>query len=151
VIDSLDRAGERGVDVRVLVDAIGERYARPRASRLLRRRGGVEVARFLPLTPSLRGLRVNLRNHRKLLVCDGTVGFTGGMNIGQRHMVEDGDNRKKTADIHFRVVGPAVYELEEVFVEDWRFTTGREEWQPFRPAKPAGEALCRGIKDGPNE
>jgi cardiolipin synthase len=151
VIDALTRAAERGVDVRVLVDAVGERYARPRASRVLRRRGGIKVARFLPLALSLRGLRVNLRNHRKLLVCDGSVGFTGGMNIGQRHMVEDEGNRKKTADIHFRVSGPAVYELEEVFVEDWRFTTGREEWQPFRAANPVGEALCRGIKDGPNE
>jgi cardiolipin synthase len=151
VIDALIRAGERGVDVRVLVDAIGERYSRPRVTRLLRKKRGVTAVRFLPLALSLKGLRVNLRNHRKLLVCDGEVGFTGGMNIGGRNMVEDPANRNKTVDLHFRIRGPAVYELEEVFVEDWRFETGEEDWAPFQTATPAGDALCRGIKDGPNE
>jgi cardiolipin synthase len=153
-VDALGAAAARGVDVRVLVDAIGERYARPRVSRLLRRHRGVEVALFLPLAFSLRGLRVNLRNHRKLLVCDGPsgqVGFTGGMNIGQRHMVGDARNRRKTADVHFRIQGPAVYALEEAFVEDWYFTTGQENWGGYQPVPVAGNALCRAIKDGPNE
>lgn len=151
VIDALIRAGERGVDVRILVDAVGERYSRPRVSRLLRKRRGIQVVKFLPLALSLRALRVNLRNHRKLLICDGEVGFTGGMNIGGRNMVSDEANRNKTADIHFRIRGPAVYELEEVFVEDWRFETGVDEWSPFQTAAREGSALCRGIKDGPNE
>jgi cardiolipin synthase len=150
-IDALGDAAARGVDVRVLVDAVGERYARPRASRLLRKKPRVKVARFLPLMPSLRGLRVNLRNHRKLLVCDGRIGFTGGMNLGQRHMVSDSENPKPTADIHFSVEGPAVFALEEVFFEDWHFTTEDEDWEGYRPTDAAGQALCRGIKDGPNE
>ena len=60
-VDALGAAAARGVDVRFIVDAVGERYAWPRISRLLRRRQGVKVARFLPLT---HGLRINLRNHR---------------------------------------------------------------------------------------
>lgn len=150
-VDALAAAVERGVDVRVLVDAIGERYARPRVSRLLRRRG-VRVARFLPLSPTLRGLRLNLRNHRKILVVDSKIGFTGGMNLGQRHMVTAANNRKPTADLHFRVTGPVAWVLEEVFWEDWHFSTGEEpNWSNLVIPEPTGEALCRGISDGPNE
>ncbi len=150
-IDALAEAASRGVDVRVLVDAIGEQYSYPRATRLLRKRG-VRAARFLPMAPTIRGLRFNLRNHRKVLVADRTVGFTGGMNIGQRHMVSDPANKHATADVHFRVRGPAVYALEEVFLEDWQFTTGEDvDWPGVRELDPAGDAFCRGIKDGPNE
>ncbi len=153
-IDKLATAASRGVDVRVLVDAIGERYSRPRASKLLRKRSGVKVATFLPITPTLKGLRINLRNHRKLLITDGHVGFTGGMNIGQRHMVEDANNRHKTQDVHFRVTGPAVYALEDMFFEDWYFTTGQHppsSRQEVPEVEPTGTALCRPIPDGPNE
>jgi cardiolipin synthase len=151
-IDVLGATAARGVDVRVLVDALGERYSRPRASKLLRRREGVKVARFLPLGFSRRALRFNLRNHRKLLIVDNEVAFTGGMNIGQRHMVEDDDNKHKTADMHFRFTGPAIYELEEMFWEDWHFATGEEPtFDPHESIPEAGQALCRGIPDGPNE
>lgn len=149
-VDALGSAAARGVDVRVIVDAFGERYARPRISKLLRRRQGIKVVRFLPLT---NGLRINLRNHRKILVVDGQVGFTGGMNIGQRHMVEDPANRSPTADLHFRITGPAVYALEHVFFEDWYFCTGQEPvWNRVDHApEPAGTAMCRAISDGPNQ
>jgi cardiolipin synthase A/B len=152
-VDALGAATARGVSVRVLVDAIGERYARPRISRWLRRHPGIEVARFLPLTLSLRGLRLNLRNHRKLLIVDSEVGFTGGMNIGGRHLVADEANRKKTADLHFRVTGPIVYSMEQVFYEDWHFATKKlPDWRAaLPPPTETGGALCRGISDGPNE
>src|SRR5699024_3634019 len=102
-INALGRAAERGVDVRVLIDGIGEYYAWPRRRpvRLLRGRG-VRVARFLPpklLPPSL---QLNLRNHRKMLVVDGRVAFTGGMNIGDRHFATRGG----VEDMHFRLTGP---------------------------------------------
>lgn len=152
-IEALGRAAARGVDVRVIIDAVGERYARPRASKLLRRHQGIRVARFLPFTLSPSLIRVNLRNHRKLLIVDSKIGFTGGMNIGQRHMVEAPDNRRPTADLHFRITGPAVYSLEDVFFDDWYFATGEEPaWQSEEyPVEPAGPAMCRAIKSGPNE
>jgi cardiolipin synthase len=151
-IDALIRAGERGVKVYVLIDAIGEKYARPRAGRLLANKNGVEVARFLPLSISLRALRINLRNHRKILTIDGQIGFTGGMNIGQRHMVADPDNKNATADLHFQISGPVTRALEGVFCEDWFFARGEDIWQPLDAEPiPCGEALCRGVRDGPNE
>lgn len=152
-VDALRAAGERGVHVRVLIDAIGERYARrPRLSRQLRGAKNVEVARFLPLTLSLRGLRVNLRNHRKILTVDGETGFTGGMNIGGRHMVEAENNKNPTVDLHFRIDGPGVGFLDEAFFADWQFTTGGDDgWAGFPGIPAQGTALCRGISDGPNE
>jgi len=152
-VEALRAAGERGVVVRVLVDAIGERYARrPRLSRQLRGAKNVTVGRFLPLTLSLRGLRVNLRNHRKILTVDGATGFTGGMNIGGRHMVEAEGNKKPTIDIHFRIDGPGVGFLDEAFFTDWQFTTGDDGgWSGFPGIHAQGTALCRGITDGPNE
>ena len=151
-VEALGRAAERGVDVRVLVDAIGEKYSRPRVGKVLRRKHPkVKVALFLPLALSLKSVRVNLRNHRKILVCDGRVGFTGGMNIGLHHVVNDADNRTPTADVHFRVTGPVVHSLNETFIEDWFFETGQEDWNMVESVEPAGRALCRAIKDGPNE
>src|SRR3546814_8780876 len=74
-------AQERGVQVRVLIDAIGSRYSHPPIVRRLHR-GGVRTARFM--TNPLGALRMpyaNLRSHRKILVVDGRIGFTGGMNV----------------------------------------------------------------------
>lgn len=150
-VEALGRASERGVDVRVLVDAIGEKYGRPRVSRAMRRFPAAKVALFLPLTMSWRSVRVNMRNHRKQLLVDGEVGFTGGINIGLRHMVVDPDNRHPTRDLHFRVRGPILRWMTETFLEDWYFTTGEAGAVPDVRAPEAGRALCRGIKDGPNE
>jgi cardiolipin synthase len=149
-IEALAGAAQRGVEVKVLIDALGERYSWPPARRLLRG-SGVRLARFLPPSLSERGVHFNLRNHRKILVVDGAVGFTGGINLGDRHLAARDDPRR-VVDLHFRVEGPVVGQLLEAFLEDWRFTTG-EPFGPVRhpPAAPGGEAFCRGISAGPNE
>src|ERR1035437_3022987 len=77
---ALGEAVRRGVEVRVLIDATGTRYSWPPILGVLRR-AGVCHARFLPAFPLWRLLSLNLRNHRKSLVVDGRIGFTGGMNI----------------------------------------------------------------------
>ena len=149
-VDSLRAAAARGVDVRVLVDALGERYSFPPARRLLRG-SGVRVARFLPPSFSERGIHLNLRNHRKLLIVDGPAGFTGGMNIGDRHLAER-NNPRRVVDIHFRVEGPVVKQMQEAFLEDWQFTTGEAIPEMGYPEGIAeSKAFCRGISAGPNE
>ena len=149
-VEALRAAAARGVDVRVLVDAMGERYSFPPARRLLRR-SGVRIARFLPPSLSERGIHINLRNHRKLLIVDGLVGFTGGMNIGDRHLANK-NNPRRVVDIHFRVEGPVVGQMQEAFFEDWQFTTGEPvAGIDYPDAVPGAEAFCRGISDGPNE
>lgn len=148
-VAALVDAQRRGVDVRVIVDGVGELYSWPRISRMLRR-AGVRVARFLPprlLPPSF---SVNLRNHRKILVVDGEYGFTGGMNIGARHLLKS-SSRRATADLHFRLQGPVVAQLEVIFVEDWHFATGERLQTTPVAMLPAGSGYCRCISDGPNE
>src|SRR5690606_33364766 len=79
-VAALAAAHARGVEVRVLIDDAGVRYSFPPIDRALRR-AGVRVARFLHVLSTWPAGFANLRNHRKLLVVDGRVGFTGGMNI----------------------------------------------------------------------
>ena len=127
---ALIEAHGRGVQVRVLIDAIGSRYSRPPIVRMLAR-GGVPVARFM--TNPLGVLRMpyaNLRSHRKILVVDGRVGFTGGMNV-RAAFVTALSGADTNADTHFRLEGPIVTQLMSVFAHDWNFTT--HESLPQRP------------------
>ncbi|MCP3136355.1 phospholipase D-like domain-containing protein [Pyxidicoccus xibeiensis] len=147
-VEALDSAVKRGVEVRVLVDAVGARYTWPPIMGRLKR-AGIRAARFLPSLMPYRLPVANLRNHRKLLVVDGRVGFTGGMNI--RKHFWPGEHAAR--DLHFRLEGPVVGQLQETFAEDWAFTTRErlsgDAW--FPALAPAGPALARGIADGPDE
>jgi cardiolipin synthase len=150
-VAALEAAAERGVKVKVLIDALGERYSFPRA-RIYFRKRLVQVVRFLPFAPFGRGMHFNLRNHRKLLIVDNRIGFAGGMNIADRHLAADIKNPTRTSDVHFRIEGPVVGQLQEAFGEDWSFSA-REPFAPpdYPPAAKGGEAYCRGISAGPNE
>lgn len=148
-IDALAAACKRGVDVRVLVDGVGEFYSWPRASRLLRR-AGVPVRRFAPPSLLPPAIHFNLRNHRKILVVDGAVGFAGGMNIGDRHLAER-PRGSRSLDIQFRFAGPVATQLEQAFMEDWERAGGLQPEEPL-PAPPGkGAASCRVLTDGPGE
>jgi cardiolipin synthase A/B len=144
--DALAAAKDRGVEVRVLIDAVGARYSFPPGYQMLRRRG-IRAIRFLPgiLTPWF-----NLRNHRKILVIDGKIGFTGGINVRDQHLLERGD--ETTFDTHFELRGPIVAELASCFAADWAFVTKEKlEGPAYFPAiSPAGSTLARGILDGPD-
>jgi cardiolipin synthase len=151
IIGALAAASARGVEVRVIVDGFGELYSRPRASALLKK-AGIPCTRFLPprLLP-LPMLHINLSTHRKTLIADGDIGFTGGMNIGDRHMVDVADNSKRVVDTHFRLTGPIVRQLEQSFIEDWYFCTGEPLFPTSTPILSRGTTVCRTIADGPSE
>jgi cardiolipin synthase len=85
-------------------------------------------------------------------VSDGTTAFIGGMNIGDRHLVRTPGVKNSVEDIHFRLEGPVVSQIEQIFLEDWAFSTG-ESLAPssVRPAESGTGAVCRSITDGPNE
>lgn len=147
----LSNAVARGIHVRVLIDDVGARYCWPSIEALLQRRK-VPVARFLPTLLPWRTIYLNLRNHRKILVVDGSIGFTGGMNIRSSYL-KNGIKNAAIQDLHFKIQGPVVAHLQEAFAQDWHFTTGEklagQTW--FPEIKPQGAVTARGIADGPDE
>lgn len=146
---ALKSAASRGVEVRVIVDSLGEKYSRPTARKLLKD-SRVKIGRFLPLS---QGGYVNLRNHRKILVVDGHTAFTGGMNIGDRHLVAGNATTAPVVDLHFMIKGPAVADLQRIFLGDWHFVTGEilNDPQLFPTLPPVGPALVRTVSDGPDK
>ena len=150
-VDELGKAVSRGVEVRVLIDATGARYSWPPIIRALRR-AGVTCARFLPTFPSWHLMSINMRTHRKIMVVDGWEGFTGGMNIRVGHCLARQPS-SPVQDIQFRITGPVVNQLQEVFTDDWLFTTGEalrgDKWFPDLDS--TGQVLARGVTDGPDE
>ena len=150
-VEALDNAKQRGVEVRVLIDDVGSKYSRPSVTRDLQKRG-VPCRTFLPTLGPRFAAYANLRNHRKIMVVDGAIGFTGGMNIRQSCLLER-PSQHPVQDLHFRFSGPVVNHLQEAFLTDWAFTTGEilqgENWLPTLQFD--GHALARGITDGPDE
>jgi cardiolipin synthase len=149
--DALERAVKRGIQVRVLIDGVGALYSWPPIAKELEDRD-IPVARFLHSFFPWRMPFMNLRSHRKILVIDGQVGFTGGMNIRQGHVLAN-DPLAPVQDVHFRFKGPVVSHFIHVFAEDWAFTTRKTlngpEWFPSLATK--GAVAARGIVDGPDE
>jgi cardiolipin synthase len=149
-VDALARAVGRGVEVRVLIDGVGARYSHPPIVAELTARH-IPVARFLPLRFPLSHPYFNLRNHRKLLVVDGTIGFCGGLNIRDACVLAN-NRPDATRDVHFRLQGPVVRHLMSSFAFDWHFTTKEAldggAWWPT--LGPVGAIAARGIPDGPD-
>ncbi|MFH0983421.1 MAG: cardiolipin synthase [Planctomycetota bacterium] len=151
LLDLLTRKVRQGVRCRVLLDFIGC-WRWPRSFARSFHDGGVELAFFLPMVPWRGRWRVNFRNHRKLTVIDGKVGFTGSQNIGDEYL----GRRKKHGpwrDTHMRIVGPAVQQLQEIFVEDWHYTTGMDlvADEYFPPPQRVGSRVVQVIPSGPDD
>jgi cardiolipin synthase A/B len=140
-----------GVQVRFLFDSVGGLFLPRRAVRALTQAGG-RFEPFLPLNIFRSRLRVNMRNHRKILVVDGRVGFTGGMNIGDEYLGRS-PRFGYWRDSVVRVEGPAVNGLQRVFAEDWDFAvdeplTGAEF---FPPPHKAGPSAVQVVGSGPDQ
>ena len=154
-VDALIEAQGRGVQVRVIVDGVGSGYLRCRAADRLRR-AGVPTARFMHSLLPWRMPFINLRTHKKILVVDGRVGFTGGMNIAVENMMRFRP-KHPVSDTHFELRGPIVHQLSEAFARDWSFSTHQEIDQPeFFPEQQAvagaqgGGSLMRVVTSGPD-
>ncbi|WP_122645300.1 cardiolipin synthase [Enterococcus mediterraneensis] len=117
VRDALTDAAKRGVKVRILLDAWGSTQVTAKFFEELREYGG-QLAFFFPLFVPYLNPRINYRNHRKIVVIDGTIGYTGGFNVGNEYL---GLVKKfgYWRDNHLRVVGSAVYSLQNRFLMDW--------------------------------
>src|SRR5215213_555371 len=156
VIDALVRARQRGVVCRVLIDHLGNiGYHRPVVKRL--GAAGIPVHQMLPAKPfDNQWNRLDLRNHRKIVVVDGKVGYTGSQNFVEDTYHKRGNIRK---GIHYielvaRVTGPVVRELNSAFITDWYSET--EELLDVHTAPEmrvrtpvTGDVLCQVLPSGP--
>jgi cardiolipin synthase len=142
-------AATRGVEVRIIIDALGEKYSTISPVKAFKN-SLVRIERYLPLR---HGAYINLRNHRKLLVIDGRTAFTGGMNIRGKHILATTAPDQALLDIHFSINGPVVADLQRSFLEDWFFVTGERLDTPFffPPLAAPGDAFMRCISDGPDK
>jgi cardiolipin synthase len=148
--DAVIAAHRRGVTVRVLLDGVGSGYFFPAILARLRA-AGVPAEQFLHTWLPWRMPFLNMRNHRKMLVVDGALAFTGGMNIGSGN-ISKGAGKPAIQDIHFRVTGPVVRVVMEAFARDWTFITDevldQSCWWP--KLESAGTVCARGLRSGPD-
>jgi cardiolipin synthase A/B len=135
VRDALIAAAARGVEVRVLLDEIGSIRTMQAFFRKMKQAGG-RFSWFRTFSPLRGRAHLNLRNHRKLVIADGTVALTGGMNIADEYWT--GGKAPPCRDVQLLVTGPVVTQLAMVFAEDWYFASGeallaKELYYPEQP------------------
>lgn len=153
--DALVAAVARGVEVRVLIDAVGARYSVPSIVGHLKDAGVPTTVFNGNIIIGLRLPYANLRTHRKILVVDGCVAFAGGMNI-RAGFTSEIAGEDAAQDTHFRMVGPVVADIFQVAAEDWQFASGEvlasEAWRieeaPLPPGTPS--VLMRAVPSGPD-
>lgn len=147
----LIKKAQQGVEVRLLLDAVGcWRLSREHVNRL--KRGGVKVGFFLPWKPTRRRFQLNCRNHRKLCVVDGTLAFAGSKNIGDEYV-----GRKAKIgpwrDTNLTLRGPCVTQFQEIFAEDWHFATKEDLTSDryFPEPQTAGDHCVQIVASGPDD
>lgn len=152
---ALSAAVARGVEVRVLIDAVGARYSIPSIVSELQRANVPTDVFNGNIVMGLRLPYANLRTHRKILIVDGSVAFTGGLNIRAGFCAEFA-GEAAALDTHFRLSGPVVSDLFRIAYEDWRFSGGddlsHEAWQIAPPPDAPGDGmLARVVPSGPDK
>lgn len=147
--NALTEKAKQGVKVRVLIDTVGSWTLPNNFFNDLVAAGG-QIARFMPIRLTSAMPTLNFRNHRKLLIADGQRAYTGGINIGDEYLVWQ--------DLGTIIQGPGVNQLQEVFIDDWQFTTGEELTDnryfynsPYTALDMTQGAVCETIASGPDQ
>ncbi|TDQ36739.1 cardiolipin synthase [Aureibacillus halotolerans] len=124
IIDVLCEKAKAGLEVRVIYDGIGSLWLKRKAIKRMKD-AGVDIYPFLPLREALNTQKLNFRNHRKIVIVDGHVGFVGGLNIGDEYL---GRSKKFGfwRDTHLMITGEALQRLHTIFLMDWHYVSGGE-------------------------
>ncbi len=152
LIQLLTEKAKQGVKVRILYDDLGSRSLRKKAFKDLKEAGG-EVEVFFPSFFPLINLRINYRNHRKLVIIDGKIGYIGGFNVGDEYL---GLKEKfgYWRDTHLRITGSAVYAIQTRFILDWNQASYRHDidYSPdlFPTFEKTGEIDMQIVSSGPD-
>lgn len=153
LLDALVAKAEQGVKVRFLVDDIGSSALSRHFFQRLTQAGG-EVAHFFPSKIPYLNFRVNYRNHRKLVIIDGQIGYIGGFNVGDEYM---GQNPRfgYWRDTHLRIIGYAVLQMQAHYMMDWNMashtTFSREVLGLFPPTANTGKTGIQIVSSGPDQ
>lgn len=141
---------KQGVKVRLIYDGVGCWKLGKEFVQAMRD-GGVDIGVFLPVTLPVFGSRLNYRNHRKILIVDGKVGFTGGINIGDEYLGRD-LRMGFWRDTHIKVTGEANYVLQTIFLKDWFFVKNEEvDGRRYFPRQGyQGETAVQIVSSGPD-
>ncbi len=147
---ALVKKASEGVEVRLVYDGVGSYELHQDYVRELEE-AGVRVKCFLPPRIAFFDKRINYRNHRKIVVVDGIVGYVGGINIGDEYL---GRNKRLGfwRDTHLKVEGDSVYFLQSVFMQDWEFTAKERLTNPaYLPEHPCiGDEQVQIVSSGPD-
>ena len=147
VREALAAKAREGVSVRLVYDDVGCWNVKGRFFKEMER-DGVQVAPFLPVRFPKFTSKVDFRNHRKIVVIDGIIGYVGGMNLAERYVYPAGGGRSAWRDTHVRIMGNAVGGLQRAFLSDWFVAAGQTiTAQVYYPR----EEECRRIMDGDRE
>ncbi|MBO7744540.1 cardiolipin synthase [Paenibacillus sp. MWE-103] len=153
LVDALTEKAKQGVKVRFLVDDIGSSLLKREFFGELVKAGG-EVAYFFPSKIPYLNIRVNYRNHRKLVIIDGQIGYIGGFNVGDEYM---GLNKRFGfwRDTHLRITGYAVLQMQAHYMMDWNLAShtafSREVLGLFPPAANTGTTGIQIVSSGPDQ
>jgi len=157
VMDILCKKAKEGVDVKLIYDSVGSRHAPRRFFRQLEKAGG-KVGEFFPPFMHIRliNLKLNYRNHRKIVVIDGYISYTGGINIRDDHLGKD-KKLNPWRDTHIRIEGSGTYALQNIFLDDWRYCKNDNtpprlylENGYFPSPKICGNATIQVVSSGPD-
>lgn len=154
LVAAVRRAAARGVSCRLLLDAVGSRQFLNGATARSLREEGVEVVAALPVSIfRLPFRRIDLRNHRKIIVLDGRLAYTGSQNIADPAIFKCDDGFGAWIDAMVRVEGPATEALEGIFAKDWELETGHGlellAQTALEPAPTRGDAIVQVVPSGP--
>lgn len=152
ILNALLKKANQGVKVRVLFDEMGSRGIRKRHFKKLLDAGG-EVEVFFPSILPLINPRLNFRNHRKIVVIDGRIGYIGGFNVGDEYLGLS-DRFGYWRDTHLRIEGSAVHPLQTRFILDWNQASAKNDIcyaeRYFPPIPQKGTAALQIISSGPD-
>lgn len=153
IVEILKEKVKQGVEVRILFDAMGCRSVQKKVWKNIEK-AGIQTAEFFPALIGKLNLRINYRNHRKIVVIDGRIGYVGGFNVAREYIGKD-PKFGNWRDTHMRLTGSSVSALQVRFILDWNFAD-RQRHLPFenyvRPVNTeyAGKCPVQIITSGPD-
>ncbi len=155
ILRVLRKKAEEGVEVRLLLDAMGSRQIKEKHLKGLKAAGG-KVAFFFPANVFKIQLKPNYRNHRKLVIIDEKVAYVGGLNVASEY---EGRSTKFNGwrDTHLRLVGGCVEDVDDRFLLDWRYASGEDfhgddlDYKVLIPAGSSGVQIVSCGPDSPEE